>query len=257
MPQDQKQWLSAFANRMIEQITKPLGLRPEFFLQLKVVEGELKKQFLGLALEVKPILGLARRPGASLPAPLTPEDVQAIAEGKRKFDFKQAVPDYCYWFLKKDHKRLQEVFSGYGGATTIFTAPDPAAAPPKFPISDTLRKKNAALRMFDIDELMASTFAMRDAFLPKSKELFGAGLESEPSFKGIPFILPLLMSSDFFNQPAEEVLKSFQLFDFYISESPADKGVLLAAKNDIEQQLAEIIAGMNADNLEYPERNRR
>ena len=248
----EKRWFFAFQDRLVEHICKPAGLRPETFLHMKaLLPQELFTTFAKNAPDLKPLTGLARRPGAKIPAVPDPDDVRAIAEGKQSFNFSESTPDYCYWFLNKDFAKARELFAGYGGMTSGFLKPDSKTAPPELPISPGLRKKSQILRMFDMDELVASTFALRDGFLSKSKELFGVGLENQAGYPGIPFILPLLTSSDFFSQPDTECEKWFQLFDVYIMESPTDQGILLASKVDIEEALIGLLKGMAEEDLVY------
>ena len=96
----------------------------------------------------------------------------------------------------------------------------------------------------DPNRTMQESFSLLDGFLDKSKELFGKGLEDNPEYPGILFILPLLATQDFFARPEEEVKQWFELFDVYVGESPVDQGVLLAAGFEIEPLLIEILAEM-------------
>jgi hypothetical protein len=96
------------------------------------------------------------------------------------------------------------------------------------------------------------TYTQKDGFRAASKALFGAGLESEPEFPGIPYILPLVETGDFFTQPAADREKWFKLFDIFWRESPADNGVFLASKPPIEDLLYKTLASMNDEALFYP-----
>ena len=64
--------------------------------------------------------------------------------------------------------------------------------------------------------------------------------------KGIPFVFPLFDSADFFSAPAESIENCFQLFEVYVRESPADKGVLLAFRTDMEEHLVGLLYGQRA-----------
>jgi hypothetical protein len=105
----------------------------------------------------------------------------------------------------------------------------------------------------DLDKMWASANALSSPFLAKSKQLFGKGLENEPQTKGLPFILPLLDSADFFSQPEQTIKDCFELFDIYVRESPADNGVLLAAKRDLDEMLIGLLRDMRSQNATYPE----
>jgi hypothetical protein len=253
IPAAQRQWLMAFFDRFGPIVAKELGLRPEVFFQLKLIYPSLLKPFLNNANEFQPLIGLSRRPNAPLPDAPKEEDIQAIVEGRKKYDFGEYVADYVYWFVDKAEKKQREVFFGEGGMTIIFLKPDPKTKPPVLPLSPALRAKNPLLQHFDIDRLAARAFALGDGFQKLSKDLFGAGLEQEPQSSGIRFILPLLSTQDFFTQPEEEKLKWFQLFDVYFSESPVDKGVLLASKPDLEEPIIELLRKMREEGLRYPE----
>jgi hypothetical protein len=92
-----------------------------------------------------------------------------------------------------------------------------------------------------------------DGFQEKSKSLLGVGLQDDPQFKGLRFVLPLLKASDFFSESEQEVEKWFQLFDVYVNESPPDKGILLASKLDLEDSLIDLLKTLKEEGLEYPE----
>lgn len=173
--------------------------------------------------------------------------------GRKKFDFGEFAPDYAYWFVYKDGGKQRQLFFGHGGMTMISLKPDPATIPPELPIPRAWREKLEVFKMFDVDKAVAGACSLKDGFLNKSKELFGAGLENEPQFPGLLFILPLLKSGDFFAQAAEEHERWFQLFDLYINESPADGGVIMATGPDFEDTLIELLKKMQEDGLTYPE----
>jgi len=254
-PSLQRAWLLQFLDRWSARMTTQAGLREELFLQFKAVDS-LKNAFLNRQQDFFPVLGLGRRPGAGLPQPPSTEEIrsmskQVLDQGKPA-DVNSYMPDYCYWFAKKAARQQREVFAGCGALTIVFLEPDAAAGPPKLPAEIGFLKDWPELRKFDLDAALATASAMQDSFLPKSKELFGAGLENEPCFKGLLFIVPLLTSGDFFTQPAE-VERLFQFADVYINESPADYGVLLAFQKDFEEDLITILREMRSEGLEYPQ----
>ncbi len=168
-------------------------------------------------------------------------------------DTKKNMPDYAYWFLDKAGNEQLKMFFGHGGMTLAFLKVDPKTAPPPLPISDAQRKKLPMFQTMDVDRVMARSASLTDGFLAKSKELFGAGLESEPQMKGIPYVLPLLDSADFFSQPEEVIENLFQLFDVFARESPADRGILLGFKAELEEPLRQLLKGMAEEKLVYPE----
>jgi hypothetical protein len=260
IPGSQRSWLMEFLTRWT-QLMKDLGLRPEVFLQYKTVYPDLMKPLLNNMMELIPVMGLGRKPGAALPA--FPSEKEVQQQTKDMFnallhekpvelpDAKEYMPDYSYWFVNKSEIKQRELFLGYGGLSITFLKPDPNTAAPPLPVTPALRKK---LPMLDeLEKNFAQANALKDAFLARSKEFFGAGLEDEPQMKGIPFVLPLFDSSDFFSQPPEVIEKCFELFAAYVRESPTDKGILLAVKEDIEEHLIILLKGMRDEKLEYPE----
>jgi hypothetical protein len=77
-------------------------------------------------------------------------------------------------------------------------------------------------------------------------------LEDSPAYPGFAFIIPSLESKDFFQQPEADVNKWFELFDVYLHENTADQGILLAAREEIDSTLIEIVQKMKEEDLQYP-----
>ena len=260
IPSTQRDWLMEFFTRWTE-LMKQLGLRSEVFLQYKIVYPDLMKPLLNNMMELIPVMGLGRKPGAPLPEFPSPAEVEQMT--KKMFDTLQQgkdvdlpdatqyMPDYSYWFLDKSEKQQRQLFFGHGGLSVTFLKPDPNTSPPPLPFTAAQRQKIPELQ--HVEKNFARANSLKDGFLAKSKEFFGGGLEEEPQMKGIPFVLPLLDSADFFSQPAEVVEKCFQLFAVYVRESPADKGVLLAFHDDLEENLIGLLKGMKDQKLTYPE----
>lgn len=249
---EQRQWFLKFFDRLITALGQQ-GLGPEIFLQLKTIQPALNDAFHGSALDFLPIAGLGRRPAGVLPTKLTADDVKAMQDGKKKFEMDEYLGDYCYWFLNKVERKQRELFFGHGGMTIIFVKPDKKTQPPAFRIPTAI-SSHPFFQQVDLSKMMTCSASMTDGFTVKSKELFGKGLESLPQYRGLLFVLPLLASKDFFAQSAEEVSKWFELCDVYVNESPADNGILMAAKNDIEELVTEIVEKLRDEGMEYPER---
>jgi len=252
IPLAQRAWLLQFLERLASTVSDKFGLRREIFLQYKTVT-DLVDAFLRTTREFQPLMGLSRRPGAALPKLPSGAELKEMVKSGKEFNFNEVTPDYCYWFLKKSGKKQLETFWGYGGISMIFTEPDPATVPPPLPFTAKFREKSTVFQKVDVDGVWESAFALNDGFQAKSKELFGAGLEQTPQYPGIPFILPLLQSSDFFSQPEQESGKWFQLFDLYLHETPEDAGILLASKTDLDETLIELLGKMREEGLVYPE----
>lgn len=256
VPTGQKDWLSIFFDRLTALLGEKLGMRAEVFLQVKTVYPDLLDQFLDIAKELTPIMGLSRRPRVEPPPIPTLEDLQPIADGTKKFDYREYMADYCYWFLSKPNKRGRDLFFGNAGMTILFLKPDPKTVPPKLPIPPKIRTAPLFQEIFeqiDLERLTARAFSLRESFLKKSVELFRGGLEKNVQFRGVPFIIPLLGTENFFQEPAEVCEQWFELFDVYINESPADRGIVMAAKIDFEDDLRGLLLKMKEEGLVYPE----
>jgi hypothetical protein len=234
-------------------LREQFGLRSEVFVQMKSLQQELKKPFLDTSLEFIPTMGLSRRPNEPLPPQAGMKDVEALQKGTRKFEFNDYVPDYCYWFLNKARPRQVESFFGHGGMTLLFLKPDPKTEVPKIRIPPKIRDHPMAQEL-NIERMMACAWSLLDDFPGKSKKLFGAGLCDDAQNRAVPFILPLLESRHFFGESAESIERWFGLFDIYCSESPADKGILLAFKKPYEEALIGLLKQMKEERLQYRER---
>lgn len=251
MPAAQRDWLIEFLERFAKVLETKYGHRREVFLQFKTAMDD-RDQFQSLAPKFSPLLGLSRQPGDKIPDLPTKEDMMPVVRGEKEFNLKDWIADYCYWFVCKKPIEQMKAWFGRGGVTIIFLKPDPKTVPVKLPFTQAFREKNPVFKVIDVDALVAGAFAMKDDFLQKSKQLFGEALESNPQYPGILFILPLLRTAHLFEQPEEYCEKCFQLFDIYVNESSADKGILLAFKNDYEEALIGVLEEMRKGSLVYP-----
>jgi hypothetical protein len=251
VPTEQRQWLTVFLDRFGERMEERAGLRTELFLQMKSLgPEELRNTFVKKASDFCPVIGVSMRPGSKLPPMPTMDDIDQYKDG-RKFNFGDYVGDYCYWFMDKAAPRQRETFLGFGGLTSLFIKP--SAKPNSGPSIPKGFYKHPTAKIFDLDRILKRGQSIQDDFLPKSKALFGVGLEEHPQYRGLLFIIPLLRSTDFFTQPAEENEKWFQLFDVYVNESPEDKGILLASKISLDEHLVDLLAQMKTERLIYRE----
>ena len=258
----QRAWLLTFLTRLTARLKSEDGLRPEQFLQYKTVYPELMQPLLNNMMELVPVLGLGRKPGASLPQFPNEQDIQRTTrkmfESLKKDepvplpDTRKHMPDYAYWFLDKSAQRQRDLFFGFGGLSLLFMKPDAKTAPPLL-ISPAQRAKMPLFQKMDVEKLWAQGQALNDPFLQQSKTLFGEGLENEPQTKGYPFILPLLDSADFFAQPEAIIKNVFELCDVYMRESPVDTGLVLAGDKDLDDVLIGLLRELSDENLMYPE----
>jgi hypothetical protein len=255
IPSAQRLWINSFLDRVLQLMQESHGLRAEVFLQCKTVFPSLVERLNENALDLTPLMGLAQRPGQEIPPIPTVEDLQQVLKEKEKYDFKKFVGDFCYWFIKKDAKKQRDLFWGYGGMTILFLAPDPSTKVAPLQIPKWIREDPGfagLFKLFDPDQANANSHALLDGFRKKSLDLFAEDLKKNVQLKGMPFVIPLLSTRDFFNRPEEECKKWLELFDLYVNESPADDGVLIASKLDVEEELIAILNQMKADGLQYP-----
>lgn len=272
IPSGQRAWLLNFITRLAQYLQETAGLRHELFVHVKALNPPLRDKFVRKAVDWMPTTGLGRAPNAPMPPPPSEADIKALQEGKKKLDPNDYMPDFSYWLLDSSFQAQMEALLGGAATTLLFLKPDPNAQAPKslfpkellqnpmfagadpnsaFPLPTFLRE-NPLLKQLNVESKINATFKMQDAFLAKSKTIFGAGLEDSPGFPGFAFIIPTLESKDFFQQREEDVKKWFELFDVYLHESKPDKGILLAAREDIDAALIEIIQKMKDEGLEYP-----
>jgi hypothetical protein len=253
MPGSERGWFLEFAHRLAEMLSKDFGLRPEVFLRMKTLEQsrELKADFVKSAMELRPMLGLSRRPDSQPPSLPTEQDLKDLQEGRKKFVFSDYIADYSYWLRTNALTKGLHTFFGYNGTTTIFLKPDPKTQPPQVRLPKAIRE-HPMMKQLDVEQATAAAFALLADFPAKSKEIFGQGLEGDPQFKGLIYILPFLTSRNFFDRPEQITDSWFKLFDLYINESLDDKGIVMASKKNFEEDLIKLIDQMRVDGLEHP-----
>jgi hypothetical protein len=245
-----RSWLIDFFVRLDTALMEHCQIRGEFFLQFKTV-GQVEKRFRKLAPQLFPQIGLSRRPNAPLPRPPTLEQLQAAMDGAA-FDVTAHYPDYCFWLRHPEVASLLKEFFGIGGSAMYYLKPDPATKPIEIPYWKELCSLMPQMPAGKMEALIRAGLAMKDGFLPKSKELFGAGLEDEPEYDGFSYILPLLETRDFFTHPPASRQKWFELFDVFWRESPADEGIYIASSAPLESLLIQIVQSMKKEGNVYP-----
>ncbi len=272
VPDGQRAWILKFITQLAQHLREKAGLRHELFVQLKALNPALREMFVSKSVDWMPVTGLSRAPNAPMPPPPSDADIKALQEGKKKFDPNEYVPGYSYWLLDSAFQPQIEALFGGGATTVLFLKPDQKAQPPKlalpkellqnpmfagadpnsaFPLPSFVRE-NPLMRQLNVEGKINAAFKLKDEFLPKSKTIFGSGLEDNPGYRGFVFIIPELESKDFFQQPEQDVKKWFELFDVYLHESTADKGILLAAREDLDGPFIEIVQKMKDEGLQYP-----
>ena len=256
LPGGQRTWALEFLNRWDELVKSQYNLFPEQFLALQAIHPQLLEAFGASSREFKPLQGKAWRPGVAPPS-ITEQDVKALQEGDKLFDFKEYSHDQCYWFLNKAAGKQRDLFFGHAGMLVLYMEPEPRMQLPPFPVSaQQLRASpvfGVLFKDFDIEQVRAEAFALQSSFLSRSKELFQASVAPEASVKEALFVVPSFASADFFSKPPEEIRRWLNLFPMYLTESRPDNGILLASKHNLEDLLISIIEGMTRDGLSYQE----
>lgn len=256
IPFRQRQWLLRFWDEFSNTIAATRRAKAELFLQMKVIQPNLRDAFLRHSRQFSPVFGLSRRPGSALPDLPDEQYIQDLQKGRRSYDHKELQPDYCYWFLYKDEKRQREAFLGHGGLAAFYKRPDPETKAPKIEIPRRLQNDErfrSILAQFDLQRLTEGLQSLQSPFLKKSKEIFGSGLENELQYPGLLFIVPLFESTCFFEASNDDIQQWFSVFDICLTESPKDKGVLLASRCDIEDDLIVLLERLRQEGYMYPQ----
>ena len=258
MPFAQRQWALRFQKKLRERIMAETETLPHLFLQMKVVYPDLADVFIRSATRFSPLTGLSRARGAAIPALPDAEYVERLRQGKETYDHKALQPDYCYWFLRDEVEEQTHLFFGYGGLMTMFAKSQEGERPalPTIPAGVAAHPTFAPLLAGNsVEKLRNSLVRLASPFFAQSKAVFGKGLENELQYEGLKFIVPLFAAQDFLDAKAAEVEEWFTVFDVVLTESPLDKGLLLASKHDLDldEMLTDILTEMDAAADRYPE----
>ena len=105
---------------------------------------------------------------------------------------------------------------------------------------------------FDVDAIWETMFMLNDQLGEKSKAVFGKGLEENPGVKTQNFVLPIMNARAFLDAKPEDIEEWFTVFDVYIQESPEDRGLLIASKEDMDEVLAEVLLQMREKQMIHP-----
>ena len=252
MRSPERQWILAFLARLKSKLAAAKKLRLETFLQFKALYPDLLDLFLSRSMEYQPMTGLLLQPGAKPPELPAAKDIEAEVAKGGGVDVNQWMAEYCYWFMAKQDEQQRKDFLGAGGMMFLFMEADPNAKPPDIKISKVMRT-HPAFKDVDIQGKMAIASSMQDKFLKQSKETFGETVRQEPAYPGIPYILPLLASEDFFRATPDQRTQWFDVFAVYCIESKPDKGILIAAKDlAFDDILIELLQDLREAGIEYP-----
>lgn len=249
---DERRWLMDFLELWEERVMQPESLRVETFVHMRALSKEAADDFLRYTQRCITRMGLGRRPGAEVARFPTAEQIKEVAERGETIDLYAWIGDYHYWFVDKDAARQRELFLGYGGMMTLYLPPDPTLPKNSLPFTPKLREAFAVFQRFDVDRMIEGSNAAMDKFLPRSKELFGNGLEDRPEYPGIPFVLPMLNSADILDAKVEQRAEWFSFAPVYVRESPKDKGILLASSQDRREAIGEVLEELRRRGRQYP-----
>jgi hypothetical protein len=261
IPVAECRWHLDFLTLLVDRLRQSRKLIADTFVDARVAtENEaLHKILLNTAMEFRPLLGFARPPGAKIPETAVPQaDLDAFARGERKPKPSDYLPSYCYWFVNRSGERQRELFFGHGGMTVLFVKPDPKTEPhPELAqlLPYVMRSKMLApLReKIDIGKMVMSPNPLAGDFRGKSKAVFGEGMEPDLQFQGLPYIIPRLQTRDYFTAEPKKLEAWFSVFDIYLRESPEDAGLLLASKENLEEDLLSVLGRMRSEGKNYPE----
>ncbi|MGO9240765.1 MAG: hypothetical protein ACLQBJ_08135 [Bryobacteraceae bacterium] len=246
--ESERQWLLRFTTLLGERLKQDHELEPHVFLEFKTATT-VNDEFLRHSRDFMPLAGLGRHPGAQPPDLPSEREYQQLMEGKRGFRAEDHMADYCYWFLVQSTQRQCQLFQGLGGMSILYWKPDPKAKPPDFKIPARYQD-HELFKEFDVKGMVAGGCAARDAFLPKSKQIVGAGLKTSVQLETIAFMLPLVSAPEAFGLPEQELKAYFELFDVYLRESPPDGGLILLSKHDLEEALIGVLEQMRQSETE-------
>jgi len=250
----ERAWLLEFLRRLAQRLKQTDGLREETFLQSKATLPDLMDTFLKRSRTYMPLAGMTLVPGT---APIKPPKAEEMREALEKASKNNSSPDVASWmpdnahlFLDKSAEAQREDFFGHGGMFSLLMKPDskPRQLLPEVPrifathpaYTGTLQKQYDMVQSFQND------------FLGQSKLIFGEPFREDPSYDGLPFILPLLTAKSVMDAPPDTRKDWFELFDGYWIESKPDRGLLLVLENpDFDDDLLELLEEMREDGHTY------
>jgi hypothetical protein len=288
IPRSQREWLLEFFARLSAHLAEANGLQAEHFMQMQVIDGDkqLRETFMNSMMKESPLLGRCWLPREKQPVLPSEEDRELMARKKKEYRPFDYVQQQAWWFLSRNAEGLLEHYLGHGGLTAFFHKPDAEELMPPLPVLDQpiiipkfLRNhphlkvilegfdphqpdrvpgfvRNHPMmkqlyRVLEPDKMQEKSKAMMSPFREQTKEIFGAGLPRNLEYEGILFVLPRLASQDFFAQTDQQIRRWFEVFDVYVTESPEDRGIVMAGKDDLTSVVASIVEKMRSKGYRY------
>jgi hypothetical protein len=260
-------------------------------MQLETLQKEkkLSDEYYANLLRLRPVIGRSISSLDEMPKePPTEDEINLLTKRKVEYDYHAMSVSRICWFRSGDTAALRATYLGFGGMTILLMSrseEDQEAAKQlgqlisRFKLPAFLRKDARLVAMVEgLDPqnpfrpppfirnhpAMANLNAVmgpekRDSqgqmrrvmFGLKTKEMFGGSMKTDPAYAGIPFLLPKLASAEIFHSTPEERASWFELFEAYLTESPADGGMLLLTRCEFLPEIVEVIASLRNDGYIY------
>ena len=244
-PSAERDWIFRFIEEFSRQIATLLQLEPEFMIRGSALAGQRQEQFAAAGRKHFPIAGLCRNPDEPIKRTPTLEDLKPVQRDEKEFRMSDYTPEYCYWFAARRVPDALREFGGLGGASLVFHSPDPGGLPPDMPPIQAFAG-DPHLGPDKLQSYMSMVSALRASFLPRTKAVFGKGLESDPRFENIPFVLPRWNAAIYTGARPELVTEWLSVFPIQIIESSEDGGLLLASAHNLDDLLKSISASLES-----------
>ncbi len=194
-------------------------------------------------------------PGAAMPAAPTSLEIKKLVDApnsQAEINIAHLSPNYCAWFLTKNGSAQRRDFLGVGGMMLLWTRGDPQSRPQALHLSKALTS-HPGFAAHDFAAQLQKLHSMQAPWLKQSKQVFGASIQDDALFQGVPFILPKLDAAAFTNAQPEQLAAWFSVFHACFVESEKDTGMLLAvADPEFDVTLQSILDDLEKDDLEYP-----
>ena len=249
-PSAERDWVFRFIAEFNSQVARLFNLEPEFIIRGSALSGPRQEKFAAVGRKHFPIAGLCRNPDEPIKRTPTLEDLQPVQRNEKEFRMSDYTPEYCYWFSARLVADAMRDFGGLGGAYLVFHPPDPGSLPPDMPPIQAFAG-DPHLGPEQLQSYMRVVSALRAAFLPKTKAVFGKGLESDPRFEQIPFVVPRWNAQIYVGARPELVTAWLSVFPIQVVESADDGGLLLASVHPLDDLLVSITASLERDGLVF------
>lgn len=247
----EKAWLRQFLLAFDAGMKEALKCRVEVFVTRRSIFPDMMDPMLLNLQALNPIPGLMRVHGEKLrKAPHAREIERMVNDGKQEQLLSMGT-DTGWWFVKKKADFQRGLFFGHGGMVNVWLPPDPKTAPPPFHMTEKVMK-NPAFAGMDIQGTVDVTYSLADSFLPESLKTFAPEVKGDPQYQGYPFALALLKSQDIMSARGEQRDEWLKLAPCYLFESPADAGVILWGKPEVDAIVLKVLEAMREQKLEYP-----